>query len=167
MHTFLRASALAPAVLASALTVGCASFSAIAPGDSDVNVKDKVGAPVTVWKNPDGSELWQYPQGYYATQTFIITMGADRKVEGIHQALSEPYFSKIVPGMSRDDVYRLLGRPREIWNFPVRDEETWIWRYYDTSYMFFNVLFDRTAGKVRTTQRIQEIQFLEGGMNKM
>ncbi|HTQ73015.1 MAG TPA: hypothetical protein VMI74_01925 [Burkholderiales bacterium] len=163
LHASLRASTLALAALAA----GCASFSSISPGDSDVNVRDKVGAPVTVWKNPDGSELWQYPRGYYATQTFIITMGADRKVEEIHQALSEPYFSKIVPGMSRDDVFRTLGRPREIWNFPVRDEETWIWRYYDTSYMFFNVLFDRTAGKVRTTQRLEEIQLMDGGANKM
>jgi len=161
--TLFRASALALAVLAA----GCASFSSVTPGDSDVNVKDKVGAPATVWKNPDGSEVWQYPQGYYATQTFVITMGADKRVEEIHQALSEPYFSKIVPGMSRDDVYRMLGRPREIWNFPARDEETWIWRYFDMNYMFFNVLFDHTAGTVRKTQRLQEILFLEGGGNKM
>ena len=160
LHTLLRASALALAVLAA----GCASFSSIAPGDSDVNVKDKVGAPVTVWKNPDGSEIWQYPGGYYATQTFVITLGADRRVENIHQALSEPYFSKVQPGMSRDDVYRLLGKPREIWNFPIRDEETWIWRYYDTTYMFFNVLFDHSAGTVRSTQRLQEILLLDGGV---
>jgi hypothetical protein len=29
--------------------------------------------------------------------------------------------------------------------------------------MFFNVLFDRTAGTVRKTQRLQEILFLDGG----
>jgi len=162
-NTHLRASAF----LLAALAAGCASFSSVSPGDSDVNVKDKVGEPVTVWKNPDGSELWQYPRGYYATQTFVITMGADRRVEEIHQALAEPYFSKIVPGMSRDDVYRILGRPREIWAFAARDEETWIWRYYDTNYMFFNVLFDRTAGRVRTTQRLQEILFLDGNGNRM
>jgi hypothetical protein len=28
--------------------------------------------------------------------------------------------------------------------------------------MFFNVLFDRTAGTVRSTQRLQEILFLDG-----
>jgi len=87
---------------------------------------------------------------------------ADRRVQEIHQALSEPYFSKISAGMSRDDVYRMLGRPREIWLYPARDEEAWTWRYLDTNYMFFNVLFDRTAGTVRTTQRLQEIRFLDG-----
>lgn len=157
--TLLRASALALTVLAA----GCADFGAVAPGDSGINVTDKVGKPVAVWKNPDGSQLWQYPRGYYATQTFIITLGANQRVRDIHQALSEPYFSKIQAGMSRDDVTRMLGRPREVWVFPRRDEETWTWRYYDTNYMFFNVLFDRTAGTVRSTQRLQEILFLDGG----
>ena len=151
------------AVLAlAALAAGCAGFSSVSTGDSEVVVGEKVGKPATVWKNPDGSELWQYPQGYYATETFIITMGADKRVQEIHQALSEPYFSKIYAGMSKDDVYRMLGRPREVWDFPARDEQTWTWRYKDTNYMFFNVLFDRSAGTVRSTQRLQEILFLDG-----
>jgi len=141
---------------------GCANFSAIAPGDSAQSVAERVGKPVTVWKNSDGSELWQYPQGYYATQAFMVTLGPDQQVREVHQALSEPYLSKVQMGMSRDDVYRLLGRPREIWYFGARDEESWTWRYYDTNYMFFNVLFDRTAGTVRSTQRLQEILFLDG-----
>jgi len=37
-----------------ALAAGCANFSAIAPGDTEVVVGDKVGKPTTVWKNPDG-----------------------------------------------------------------------------------------------------------------
>jgi hypothetical protein len=152
------------ALLALACAVGgCANFSAIAPGDSEVAVGEKVGAPATVWKNTDGSELWQYPQGYYATQTFMVTLGPDRRVREVHQALAEPYFSQVQAGMSRDDVHRLLGRPREIWYFPPRDEEVWVWRYYDTTYMFFNVLFDRTKGTVRTVQRLQEVPPPDGG----
>lgn len=154
----VRAASLAFAALAA----GCANFSAISPGDTEVVVGEKVGRPNAVWKNPDGSELWQYPQGFYATQTFMITLGPDRRVQEIHQALSEPYFSKIYAGMTRDDVFRMLGKPREIWNFPARDEETWTWRYKDTNFMFFNVMFDQSAGTVRKTQRLQEIQFLDG-----
>jgi outer membrane protein assembly factor BamE (lipoprotein component of BamABCDE complex) len=158
---------LIAALLAAAVLSGCGGFASIAPGDSEVAVGEKVGRPTTVWKNPDGSEIWQYPQGYYATETFVITMGSDRRVKEIHQALSDPYFSKIYVGMSKDDVYRMLGRPREVWNFPARDEETWTWRYRDTNYMFFNVMFDRSAGTVRNTQRLQEILFLDGGRGRM
>jgi len=151
------------ALLAAAfLSAGCANFSSIAPGDSEAAVGEKVGAPVTVWKNPDGSELWQYPRGYYATQTFMVTLGPDRTVQEVHQALNEQYFSRVQAGMSRDDVFRLLGRPREVWYFGARDEELWAWRYYETTYRFFNVLFDQTKGTVRSVVRLDEILFLDG-----
>ena len=151
------------AAMALACASGCANFSAIAPGDSAQSVTDRVGKPVTVWTNSDGSELWQYPQGYYATQTFMVTVDPDRRVRDVHQALSEEYFSQVRAGMSRDDVHRLLGRPREVWYFPPRDEEVWVWRYYDTSYMFFNVLFNRTKNTVRTVQRLEEVPPPSGG----
>lgn len=152
------------ALLIACISAGCANFSDIAPGDSAQSVTDRVGKPVTVWKNGDGSELWQYPQGYYATQTFILTVDPSHRVREIHQALSEPYFSRVQAGMMRDDVFRLLGRPREIWYFGARDEESWTWRYYDSTYMFFNVLFDHTQGTVRSVQRLQEVPPPSGGM---
>ena len=162
-ETTITTIARVVAAMALACAGGCANFSALAPGDSAQSVADRVGKPATVWKNGDGSELWQYPQGYYATQTFIVTVDPDQRVREIHQALSEPYFSKVQPGMVRDDVYRLLGRPREVWYFGARDEETWTWRYYNTAYMFFNVLFDRTQGTVRAVQRLQEVPPPSGG----
>jgi hypothetical protein len=148
--------ALALLALACA-AAGCASFESISPGMPGQEVQARVGAPTTVWKNADGSELWQYPLGPQGIQAFMMTVGPDGVVREVHQAMSETYFSKVQAGMTRDDVHRLLGRPREIWYFPPRDEEVWIWRYYDTAYMFFNVLFDRTHGTVRTVQRLQEV----------
>jgi hypothetical protein len=149
-------------VLFACVLAGCASFSSINPGDSAQSVSDRVGKPTTVWKNTDGSQLWQYPQGYYAVQCFMVTIGPDQRVQEIHQARSDKYFLKVQQGMSRDDVYRLLGQPRETWYFPTRDEELWAWRYYETTYHFFNVLFDRTQGTVRSVLRVDEILFLDG-----
>ena len=139
------------------LVAGCAGFSSIQVGDHEDSVVDRVGRPQTVWKNPDGSELWQFPQGFFATETFIVTIGPDRLVQRVHNALSEPYLSSIQPGMTTDDVFRTLGAPREIWRFPGRNEETWTWRYKDTNFMLFNVNFDQSTGKVRSTQRLQEV----------
>ena len=152
------AALLALAVLPAA----CANFAALSPGDSDQEVEARVGAPGAVWKNADGSEVWEYPQGYYAVQTFMIAFDPDHAVREVHQVLNEAYFSRIQPGMSREDVRRLIGKPREIWYFPARDEETWTWRYYDINYRFFNVLFDRSEGTVRTVLRLDEILFLDG-----
>ena len=159
MIAALRRTALLALTL---LAAGCASFSALSPGDSALTVEARVGPPVAVWKNADGSEVWEYPQGSYAVQTFMVAFDPDHAVREVRQVLNETYFSKIQPGMSREDVRRLIGKPREIWYFPARDEETWTWRYFDTTYRFFNVLFDRSEGTVRTTLRLDEILFMDG-----
>ena len=50
----------AAALLALALLAGgCANFSAISPGDSAPTVEARVGPPGAVWKNADGSEVWE------------------------------------------------------------------------------------------------------------
>lgn len=153
-HRSLRVFA---SLLLACVAAGCASFSAIQPGDPAQSVTDRVGEPTTVWMNDDGSEIWQYPQGHYATQTYIVTVGPDERVVGVHQALSEPYFSQVQRGMSREDVQRLLGPPREVRNFPARGEETWSWRYLDITYMQFHVIFDRAQDHVKSVQRVQEV----------
>jgi hypothetical protein len=153
----------AAALLALAVVpAACANFSALSPGDSAQDVEARVGAPGTVWKNADGSEVWEYPLGPTGVQTFMIDIGTDRAVQAVRQVLREETFSKVVAGMSRDEVRRLLGRPKEVWYFPARDEEVWVWRYLEVNYRFFNVLFDRTSGTVRTTLRLDEV-FLPGG----
>ena len=157
----------AAAVLALTLfAAACANFSTISPGDSAPTVEARVGVPGAVWKNADGSEVWEYPQGFYAVQTFMVAFGSDHVVHEVHQVLDETYFSRIQPGMSREDVRRLIGKPREIWYFPARDEETWTWRYRDINYRLFNVLFDRSGGMVRSTLRLDEVLLLDGGRAK-
>ncbi len=155
----------AAALLALILAAGCANFSAISPGDSAPTVEARVGAPGSVWKNADGSEVWEYPSGPSGVQTFMIDIGPDRTVRAVRQVLMEEYFSKVVPGMSRDEVRRMLGRPKEVWYFPARDEEVWTWRYLEVNYRLFNVLFDHTSGAVRSTLRLDEV-FLPAGRGR-
>ena len=69
--------------------------------------------------------------------------------------------TKVRAGMSRDEVRRLLGAPGEITTFDARSEEVWSWRYQEQNAMFFNVLFDRAAGTVRTTLRLEEILLMD------
>ena len=112
---------------------------------------------------------------------------ANSKAEllAIHQAARRAHFNRdvdfIVAGigsefttvhegnirvMSREDVRRLIGKPREVWYFPARDEETWTWRYRDINYRLFNVLFDRSGAMVRSTLRLDEVLLLDGGRAK-
>ena len=144
-----------------ACLAGCANLTAVSSGMPAQQVQAKLGAPETIRKNADGSEVWEYPGGPLGRQTYMVTLGSDRAVQEVHQVLNDEYFSRVHAGMSRDEVRRLLGRPGEIMVFGARDEEVWSWRYQQQNPMFFNVLFDRTAGTVRTTQRIEEILYMD------
>ena len=149
-------------LLALAATLAaCADLTAVTSGMPAQQVQAKLGAPETVRRNSDGSEVWEYPGGPLGRQTYMVTVGSDRAVREVHQVLSDEYFSRVHAGMSRDEVRRLLGRPGEIMVFGPRDEEVWTWRYQQQNPMFFNVLFDRTAGTVRTTQRLEEILWMD------
>src|SRR5260221_13629806 len=104
----------AAALLVLILAAGCANFSAISPGDSALAVEARVGAPGKIWENADGSEGGEYPQGFYAVQTFMIAFDPDHAVREGHQVLGEAYFSRVQTGESRADVPRLFRKPREV-----------------------------------------------------
>jgi len=102
-------SSLLLLVLAASLA-GCANFTAVTSGMPAQQVQAKLGAPETVRKNADGSEVWEYPEGPYGRQTYMVTVGADRTVREVHQVLNDEYFSRVRAGMSRDEVRRLRRR---------------------------------------------------------
>jgi len=144
---------LLPALFAA----GCASYSAISPGASAQQVESLVGAPASVWKNPDGSEVWEYPLGPLGVETYMVTLGSDRTVREVRQVLSEETISKLHVGMPRDEVRRLLGRPRDIGFSGLSDEEIWSWRYRDWGVrnMELYVQFDRPTGALKKITRFQ------------
>jgi len=153
--TFSRAVLLLFPVLL--FTAGCASFSAINPGASAQQVEALVGAPANVWKNADGSEVWEYPRGPLGVETYMVSLGPDRAVREVRQVLSDEYISKLHVGMSRDEVRRLLGRPRDSGFSGSNDEEIWSWRYreWGTRNMELYVQFDRPTGALKKITRFQ------------
>src|SRR5947208_4535304 len=104
---------------------GCANLTAVASGMPAQQVQAKLGAPETIRKNADGSEVWEYPRGPLGRQTYMVTLGSDRAVREVHQVLSDESISRVRVGMSRDDVRRLLGTPGEIGLSGSSDEEMW------------------------------------------
>jgi hypothetical protein len=152
--TFSRALLVLLPILFAA---GCASFSAITPGASAQQVEKLVGAPDSVWKNADGSEVWEYPQGPLGVETYMVTLGPDRAVREVRQVLNDESISKLHVGMSRDEVRRLLGKPRDIGFSSLNDEEIWSWRYreWGVRNMELYVQFDRSTGALKKVTRFQ------------
>jgi len=152
--TFFRAL---PLLLPTLFAAGCASFSAIAPGASGQQVEKLVGAPASVWKNADGSEVWEYPQGPLGVETFMVTLGSDRAVREVRQVLNDETIAKLHVGMSRDEVRRMIGKPRYIGFSDYTDEEIWSWRYraWRVRTMDLYVQFDRPTGALKSVSKFQ------------
>jgi SmpA/OmlA family protein len=144
---------LAPAVLAA----GCANFESIAPGTPAQQVQARVGAPAEVFKSPDGSEVWEYPLGPLGTETYMITLGPDRAVRQVRQVLTDENISKLKPGMPREEVRRMLGRPGSMDVTESRKEEIWYWRYreWQVRKMELYVQFGWPAGGLTKVTRFQ------------
>jgi len=140
------------------LATACANFAGISPGTPAQQIQSTFGRPATVWKNPDGSEVWEYPLGPVGVQTYMIAIGPNQAVREVRQVLSAEYLDKIQAGMSRDEVRRSIGKPMETVYYRARDEEVWTWRSQEFHFRYrrFHVLFDRTTGIVRSTMTIDE-----------
>jgi len=147
--------------LAAALSAWGCALSPVTPGMDEAQVQARLGKPETVRKNSDGSQVWEYPTGPAGRQTYMVRVGADRSVTEVRQVLSDPFFAQIKPGMSREEVRQILGRPGDVSMFPARDEEVWSWRYQQVNPMFFNVMFDRSSGTVRSTLKQEEILWMD------
>jgi hypothetical protein len=161
--SLVRLLVLAAAVVL--LVPACANFRAVEPGTSADQMRARMGAPADVWKNADGTETWEYRYGPAGWYTYMVDLGPDRAVRAVRQVLSEEYLSRVRPGMSREEVHRLLGAPKEIAHYPRSNEEVWSWRFKEqnTWYRLFLVSFDQSTGSVLRTYRIDDPMYYDKG----
>jgi hypothetical protein len=141
------------------LIAGCASYSGqgLEPGVSTgEDVMKVMGKPAMSWSNPDGSQVLAYPRGPAAFDTFMVLIDSKGIMRSKKNVLDMKHFAMIRAGMSKEEVLRILGPSQPQWTvyFKQRDELAWEWRYCDDSNyaVRFDVLFDNTSGKVRSTQ---------------
>lgn len=145
------------------LLCACASYSGrgLKPGESNLeDVQRVMGQPGMLWKNVDGSTQLVYPRGPMGFHTYMVNIGIDGKLVKIENVMDQKYFSRIQPGMSKNQVLHILGPSTPTWTiyFKARDELVWEWRYCDvwTRPARFDVLFDNNKGTVRSTLSITE-----------
>ncbi len=143
-----------------ALVCGCASYSGsgLVPGKDGLNeVVRTMGEPAMRWNNPDGSVQLSYPRGPASPESFMVNIAPDGKLRSIGNVLNSETLSMIKPGMSKQDVLRLIGPSDAAGTafFPQRNELALEWRYevnHDDAR--FVVLFDATKETVRSTMTL-------------
>lgn len=154
----------------SLLLAACASYDGrgLRPGiDGRDSVQATMGAPAMRWPQDDGGELWAYPRGPAGTQTFMVHLGADGKLQRVEKVLDMTHFARIRTGIDdKDSVQRLIGPPNPAWSvyFEARDELAWEWLFCDDWGLMarFGVLFDGSSGKVRSTFQRPELRGVDG-----
>ena len=146
-------------ILGALIVAGCAGYdgSDLKPGVSmRPEVIVSMGRPAMDWKNPDGSEQLAYPRGPAGTQTFMVHLGPDGKLQRVEKVLDGSQFHRIQPGMSKDEVLRILGpsAASSTQFYARRNELAWSWLFCsNNAEEFFDVMFDDATGIVRSTGR--------------
>ncbi len=144
--------------LASVFMAACAGYSGsnLKPGISTMpEIVASMGEPAMVWKNPDGSEQLAYPRGPAGTQTFMVYVGPDGKLQRIEGVLDMAHFAKVQEGISKEQVLRIIGPSGPLWTqtYPRSNTLAWSWLFCDSASFqaFFDVMFDATTGIVKST----------------
>lgn len=160
LPTWIHAAA---SVLAAAVLPACDGFNLqeIRPGvTTQAEVRARMGEPAFIHWNDDGSSTWEYNRQPAGSHCYMISFGRDLVVSRVEQALNAANYARIVPGLSKDDVRRILGAPGSKAVFGNLGEEIWEWRIEGmppTEETYFMVHFDLGHGAVKkTSQRVQQ-----------
>jgi len=151
-------SGVLPFALSMAALSGCASYSGrdLTPGQSTLqDVRASMGEPALQWVAADHSVQLSYPRGpagFHSYMVYVDSSGHLRRIENVMDSAS---FYRIEPGMTEDDVLRILGPSVPAWTqyFAARRELVWEWRYCNelSQTARFDVLFDGDRHMVRTS----------------
>jgi outer membrane protein assembly factor BamE (lipoprotein component of BamABCDE complex) len=98
---------------------------------TEADVRERFGQPEAVWEGPDGSQVYEYNRQPEGHQNYMITIGADGKMAALRQVLNANTFAQVQNGMAMEEVRKMLGKPRKISTYALKNETHYDWRYRD------------------------------------
>ena len=151
-----------PAIFAACvlLAAACASYdgySLRAGASTESEVRSLMGPPAAEFVNADGSKRLAYPRGPLGAQTYMADVGSDGILKSVSPVLRDDTFYRIQPGLTREEILRMIGPPGETMYFQRLGQTAWDYRYQDTwGYpAIFSVMFDEKGVVVsKFTRRI-------------
>ena len=119
---------------------------------SEADVRATFGEPAAVYADENGARTFEYPRQPEGQVNYMITIGADGKMSSLRQVLKDASFVKVVAGMDKVQLRRLLGRPAKTQVYELKQEEVWDWRFRheNNDSKLFSVTMDKN-GVVRST----------------
>lgn len=152
-----------PIVLAACAVLACACAgyggSDLRPGSAtEAQVRASMGQPAMERSDPDGGRHLYFPRGPLGNQTFVADLGADGVLRAVRPVLDDDTFNRIRPGMTGEEVLRMIGPPRETMRFANLGQTAWDYKFRDTwGYdAIFSVMVDGNGIVVgKFTRRIE------------
>ena len=115
---------------------------------TEADVRRQFGQPAAVFDEPGGARTLDFPRQPEGLANYLITIGPDGVMTSLRQVLKPANFQKVAPGLDREEVRRLLGRPAKTQRYALKQQEEWMWRWADgPTAREFLVTFD-ADGKV-------------------
>jgi outer membrane protein assembly factor BamE (lipoprotein component of BamABCDE complex) len=104
----------------------------LTPGvTTEAQIRDQMGEPDTARTFTDGSKRLEYPRGPAGTTTYFVDIDANGRFVSVTQVLTAANLAKVRPGMTQDEVRRLLGKPTSIAEYPLKQERVWSWHWLE------------------------------------
>lgn len=146
-----RGSAIGASFAAGVLAVlaACAGYSPgdLRPGQTEAEVRARMGEPTGRYPLPDGGSKIEYARGPMGKHTYMIDVDASGRVRGWEQVLTEARFGAVAIGAPQADVRGLLGRASETRGGWRGIGEVWSYRFEDLFCRWFQVWM--VEGRVR------------------
>lgn len=119
---------------------------------TEAEVRAQFGAPENVWEEAGGARTLEYNRSPAGHRNYMITIGPDGRMTALRQVLHPGNFAQVQPGMTMEQVRRMLGKPARKRPLPLKDQQAWDWRYLEppNTSMMFTVWFDRDLRVVQT-----------------
>jgi outer membrane protein assembly factor BamE (lipoprotein component of BamABCDE complex) len=140
----------APTLILTVALSGCASFAGpqtVRSGETQSDVRAKLGAPSAERKLASGDMAWYYVTGPSSFFTYRVVFGRAGSVTDYSQVLTRKDFTALPPGATQAAVLDALGPPMERMTFHRTATEVWTYRWLEGTFvMLADAVFDIRKG---------------------
>ncbi len=112
----------------------------------------RMGQPTQVWPESDGGKTLEMSRQPEGTQTYHVKISPDGKYLGMRNVLVESMFEQVKPGMTPEQVRRLIGPPALKQEFKLKRETAQSYRFAPNAGKteMFDVYYDLEGKVIRT-----------------
>ena len=124
---------------------------------TEADVRARFGEPEKIWEAQDmaslpfpgaaaepGARTLEFNRQPAGNVNYMITIGPDGRMTLLRQVLTPQNFAKVLPGMSMEQVRKMLGKPMKVTPYALKRETHYDWRYLNppSTPMIFTVVFN-------------------------